>query len=345
MRMRATFVLSFAISVAGSGVAQFAQPDGGTVRAGTLPLTWETGGPKCMEMPEWQIHEYNADLFILRQSGCTDYEKPFVYVLFGGERALLFDTGSRKGNLAPTLQRLLHQYMVRNKRDQIALTVVHSHAHSDHVAGDAGIQAMSDPAIHVTFVPATVEATKKLYGIAKWPEDVGSIDLGGRVIDAIPIPGHDIVSVALYDRQTGILLTGDSVYPGRIYIRDFAAFALSNARMVRFTEGKPVSHVLGCHIEETSTPFLDYPVGTIYQPHEHALALSRVACCWRCRRRLTGCMGSRRAWLTATFRCGRWGREFRMSSPTREHVRSSTEVSAGTYVGSNAALVNARGVG
>jgi len=30
----------------------------------------------------------------LRQSGCTDYEKPFVYLLFGkGQRALLVDTG------------------------------------------------------------------------------------------------------------------------------------------------------------------------------------------------------------------------------------------------------------
>jgi hypothetical protein len=56
---------------------QAAQPDGGGIRQGRLPLTWNTGGPKCMEMPEWQVHEYNPDLFILRQSGCTDYESPF----------------------------------------------------------------------------------------------------------------------------------------------------------------------------------------------------------------------------------------------------------------------------
>ena len=61
-----------------------AMPGGGIqsataeVRAGSLPLAWNTGGPKCMEMPEWQIHEYNPDLYILRQSGCTDFEKPFI---------------------------------------------------------------------------------------------------------------------------------------------------------------------------------------------------------------------------------------------------------------------------
>jgi hypothetical protein len=53
------------------------------------------------------------------------------------------------------------------------------------------------------------------------------------------------------------------------------AYETSNQRMIRFTEGKPVAHILGNHIEQTRTPFLDYPVGTIYQPDEHELALSR----------------------------------------------------------------------
>jgi hydroxyacylglutathione hydrolase len=228
-----------------------------------------------MEMPEWQVHEYNPDLFILRQSGCTDYEKPFVYLLFGKDRALLYDTGSRKGNIAPALAHVMLQWRTRNQRASMPLVVVHSHSHGDHVAGDAEIQALKDPAMPVTFVAATVEATKTLYGIKKWPEEIGSIDLGDRVIDAVPIPGHDVVSVALYDRQTAVLLTGDSVYPGRIYIRDFPAFVQSTTRLVDFTKDKPVAHILGCHIEETRTPFLDYPVGTIYQPNEHELALAR----------------------------------------------------------------------
>ena len=255
--------------------AQFPQPDGGSIRPGTLPLAWNTGGPKCMDMPEWQVHEYNPDLFILRQSGCTDYEKPFVYLLFGKQRALLFDTGSRKGNLAPTLQRLMHQYLVRNHRESMPLIVTHSHSHSDHIAGDAAIQALNDSAMPVTFIPPTVDGVKQLYKIDNWPDDLGSLDLGARVLDAITIPGHHTSTIALYDRQTAILLTGDSVYPGRIYIRDFLAFALSNARLVKFTADKPVSHILGCHIEETNIPFLDYPVGTIYQPDEHQLSLSR----------------------------------------------------------------------
>lgn len=255
--------------------AQLPQPNGGPIRPGTLPLTWATGGPKCMEMPQWQVHEYNPDLFILRQSGCTDYEKPFVYIFFGKQRALIFDTGSRNGDIVPTLKLVMHSWMLRNHRTSMPLLVTHSHSHEDHVWGDAAIQAMNDPAIPVTYLAPTVAATANFYHIAHWPEDIGQVDLGDRVIDVIPIPGHDLVSLAFYDRQTAILFTGDSVYPGRIYIRDFDAFAKSNARMVKFTEGKLVAHILGCHIEQSRTPYVDYPVGTIYQPEEHALELSR----------------------------------------------------------------------
>jgi hydroxyacylglutathione hydrolase len=276
-KVRFVFGVAAILLFVSTSPAQTSQPDGGGIRKGSLPLIWSTGGPKCMEMPEWQVHEYNPDLFILRQSGCTDFEKPFLYLLFGKERALLLDTGSRNGNLTPALQHTIRQWLLRNNRTSISLIVAHSHSHTDHTAGDAELKALKEPAISIDFVPATVDATKKFYGITNWPEDHGSVDLGDRIIDVIAIPGHDAVSVALYDRQTAILFTGDSLYPGRIYIRDFPAFVASNTRLVNFTDGKLVAHILGCHIEETRTPYLDYPVGTIYQPDEHELALSRGA--------------------------------------------------------------------
>jgi hydroxyacylglutathione hydrolase len=254
---------------------QASQPDGGHIRPGTLPDAWNTGGPKCMEMPEWQVHEYNPDLYILRQSGCTDYEKPFVFLLFGTERALLLDTGSRRGNIAPQVQLTVHRWLVRNNRAGIPLIVTHTHSHSDHIAGDAPLQALNDSSIPITYVAPTVDANQKFFGIARWPDGPGAVDLGNRMIDVLAIPGHDAAAIALYDRQTAILFTGDSVYPGRLYIRDLSAFQSSNQRLLRFTDGKIVAHILGNHIEQTRTPYLDYPVGTMYQPHEHEWALSR----------------------------------------------------------------------
>ena len=228
-----------------------------------------------MEIPEWQVHEYNPNFLILRQSPCTDYEKPFIFLLFGKNKALLADTGSRNGNLAPALQLAIHSWLKRNGRTAIPLIVTHTHEHEDHVWGDKALQTMNDPAIPITFVAAEVDAVKQFFGILNWPTDIGHVDLGGRVIDLIPIPGHGKVSVAFYDRNTGILLAGDSMYPGRLYVSDFPSFQAGTERLIQFTEGKPVAHILGNHIEQTSTPFLDYPVGTMYQPNEHELALPR----------------------------------------------------------------------
>jgi hypothetical protein len=72
-----------------------------------------------------------------------------------------------------------------------------------------------------------------------------------------------------------VLLTGDTFYPGRLYVGDTAAFAASTARLVAFTAARPVSAILGTHIEQTRTPFTDYPVETQDQPDEDRLELSR----------------------------------------------------------------------
>ena len=37
-----------------------------------------------------------------------------------------------------------------------------------------------------------------------------------------------------------------------------------------------VTHTVGCHIEQRRTPYVDYPIGSMYQPDEHSLELSRA---------------------------------------------------------------------
>lgn len=269
------FSFLLALSLAGPlAWSQFPQPDGGDLEPGVLPARWMTGGPKCMEIPEWQIHEYNPSLFILRQSGCTDAEMPFLYLFFGKERGLLWDTGSRNGNLAPTLQRVVHDWLERNHHDRITLIVTHSHSHEDHVFGDSAVQAMNDPAIKIEFVAPTVDAARQFFGIASWPSTQGQVDLGQRVLNIVPLPGHDDYAIALYDRRTGIVLTGDHLYPGRLYVKDFAVYKASTERLIAFLAGKPVAHILGNHIEQTQTPFKDFPIGSIYHPDEHCLELT-----------------------------------------------------------------------
>ncbi|HEX3760930.1 MAG TPA: hypothetical protein VHW23_19675, partial [Kofleriaceae bacterium] len=58
---------------------------------------------------------------------------------------------------------------------------------------------------------------------------------------------------------------------------DVPAFEASISRLVQFTADRPVARVIGNHIEQTSTPFRDFTIGTVFQRDEHGLALPRSA--------------------------------------------------------------------
>jgi hydroxyacylglutathione hydrolase len=242
------------------------------IEGGTLPASWYAGGTDCAGRPDFQVHAYNPDLYILRQAACTNYEKPFLYLIFGTERVLLLDTGAGKVDVAGTVDRIIGDWLARHHRASIDLIVAHSHGHGDHVAGDSQFVRRAK----TTLVGRDTTSVRTFFKIASWPEEIVQYDLGGRVLDVIPIPGHQAASIALYDRRTALLLTGDTFYPGRLYVRDSAAFVRSIRRLVDFTANRPVAHMLGTHIENSSTPFKDYPVGTVDQPQEHVLELNRA---------------------------------------------------------------------
>jgi glyoxylase-like metal-dependent hydrolase (beta-lactamase superfamily II) len=245
---------------------------GSQLEAGHVAPNWYAGGADCANTPQFRVQPYNDDLIILRQAACTNYEKPFLYLVFGRDRALLLDTGAGHVNVAARVDSLIGDWLRRNQRTSISLVVAHSHAHGDHVAGDS--QFVHRP--NTVLVGRDTAAVRAFFGIRHWPADSGSIDLGGRVLDILPIPGHQPASIAVYDRRTGILLTGDTFYPGRLYVRDTAAFANSIDRLTEFVARHHVTHMLGAHVENTRTAFKDYPVGTVDQPDEHGLDLGRT---------------------------------------------------------------------
>src|SRR5260221_14126006 len=61
------------------------QSDRAGLKPGTLAEPWQTGGPNGLPVPDWQVHEYNEDFYIPRESGCVHFEKPFLYLIFGGK--------------------------------------------------------------------------------------------------------------------------------------------------------------------------------------------------------------------------------------------------------------------
>ena len=151
----------------------------------------------------------------------------------------------------------------------IPLVVVHSHHHSDHVAGDP--QFVGRP--YTTFIKPDVESLKTF---------LHSTSAGGSryLRPGEPLNGHRADSGLLLIRSrftTGApasCLTGDTVYPGRLYVTDFADFKKNIYCLAEFTDGKLIAHVLGNHIEQTRTPYLEYPIGELSQPEEHELEMN-----------------------------------------------------------------------
>jgi hydroxyacylglutathione hydrolase len=242
------------------------------VRGGTLPPRAWGATRACIGKPDFLIHWYNADLAILRQTACSHPEKNFLYLLFGRDRAILFDTGAEGGNVKAAVRKALRSWLRAHDRRSIPLIVAHSHGHPDHIAGDAQMATLPNTMV---VPPNNVPAVQATFGIEDWPEDLGRFELGGRTLDVIPTPGHDATHIAVYDRQTGLLLTADFMYPGRIYINlpDHAITTASADRLVAFAKPRIIAHVLGTHIEQRG-PYRDYPIGTTFAPKEQRLELS-----------------------------------------------------------------------
>ena len=237
---------------------------------GTMDVHWNEGSKDCIKNPQppIQVHRYNAETFILRQSLCATYEAPFIYLLIGKTKALLIDTGAvADAKTMPLAQTVIS--LLANGGSRLPLMVVHTHGHLDHRSGDDQFRALPD----VEVVPTDLENVKSGLGIADWPNGIGQIDLGDRIIDVIPTPGHHQSHVSYYDRQTGLFFSGDFLLPGRLLIEDTNADLASARRVAEFVEQRPVTYVLGAHIEldESGKTFL----GTRYHPNEHPLQLTK----------------------------------------------------------------------
>lgn len=245
------------------------------VEAGVFPQQWIHGSANCAnnQDPPLQVHAYNAGLKILRQNKCLNFEGPFIYLLLGRDKAMLIDTGATASAqtfpLQVEVEKLITAHLAGKPRADYQLIVVHSHGHGDHVAADP--QFRNQPG--TTVVASNAQALQTFFKIANWATDTATYDLGGRPLTIIPIPGHEANHIAIHDPNTGILFTGDTLYPGMIFVSDWAALRTSADRLQKYAAGKPITHVLGAHVEMTSTPRVEYPYTTTFQPNEHVLQL------------------------------------------------------------------------
>src|SRR4030095_6043179 len=239
---------------------------------GSLDVHWNEGASDCKATPQapLQVHAYEPQTFILRQSPCADFEANFLYLLIGSDKALLIATGAVADPKERPLAKTILELLPEKDHKKLPLLVAHTHRHMDHRAGDP--QFASLPSVQI--VPIDLEGVKAFYRFTNWPNEIAHLDLGGRTVDVIPTPGHNSTHLAFYDNRTGILFSGDFLMPGRLLIEDPAAYHESSLRVIDFLKTRPLIHVLGGHIE-LNTAGRAYRFGSHYHPNEHRLELAR----------------------------------------------------------------------
>lgn len=267
-RTRPAWAIGLSALLMASGVVQEAA-------AACVPLSklfaekWIDG--TLPQEPATQVQQLDGDSFVIRQSVKSNFEAPFLYLLFGHDRALLVDTGAEGGQIRPAVDRLIAQWLAAHGRRSIPLVVAHSHSHGDHVAGDAAFRERPDTTL-VGLKPSDVAA---FFGIRDWPKGIATFDLGGRALSIIATPGHQAAAIMIYDPRLKILLSGDTLYPGRLYVpvNFMGDNRASVDRVASFAAKHPICAVLGAHIEMTSEPGRDYGHEAPEHRHEHPLQL------------------------------------------------------------------------
>jgi len=181
-------------------------------------------------------------------------EEVISYLIVGGEKAVLFDTGMGISNIRAVVEGL----------SKLPMSVVNSHTHNDHVGDNwrfsdvygmdtdftrvnargskDDAQAELAPGELCGALPAGFDAktyATKPFHITHWLHDGDAIDLGGRTLKVIGTPGHTPDAIALLDEKNGLLFTGDSFYLGPIYLyrpeTDLDAYVASMQKLAALT--------------------------------------------------------------------------------------------------------------
>jgi glyoxylase-like metal-dependent hydrolase (beta-lactamase superfamily II) len=181
------------------------------------------------------------------------------YLLVGSERALLFDTGPGERDIRSVVRQLTDRPVV----------AAFSHTHYDHVGGHEGFGAVGSldhPTLRARtdgtgrFTPTLLQhgaPGRPSFRITEWWKPGAEIDLGGRRLRALSIPGHTPESLGLFDPERRQLFTGDFLYPGDLFAfnpgADLAAYRESAQRLLALTAATPDVAIFGAHVPTADT--------------------------------------------------------------------------------------------
>jgi glyoxylase-like metal-dependent hydrolase (beta-lactamase superfamily II) len=215
-----------------------------------LPRPAYASLPRVSVPSNWfEVYRVDPDVYAIYEP--RQWQEVISYLIVGRERALLFDTGMGIAEIAPVVAALTDRPVV----------VLNSHSHYDHVGGNHAFtrvlsldlpytreHARGSPHAEVAgevapgalcgALPAGFDTAT--YHVRPWRitrivRDGSRIDLGGRSLEVLHVPGHAPDAIALRDLAHGLLFTGDTFYEGPIYVfspgADFGAYTRSVERL------------------------------------------------------------------------------------------------------------------
>jgi glyoxylase-like metal-dependent hydrolase (beta-lactamase superfamily II) len=201
----------------------------------------------------FEVYRIRPDVYAIYEP--HQFEEVISYLIVGPHRALLLDTGLGVAGIRDVVTQLT----------TLPVTVLNSHTHFDHTGGNAefsdilnedtpfsrkNAEGQSNVYSRDALAPERICGSlpagvrPDAYAIRPWKvsrriHDGEHIDLGGRDLEIIFTPGHTPDSLSLLDRANGLLFTGDTFYPGPIYLftpeTDFGAYARSVSRVAKLT--------------------------------------------------------------------------------------------------------------
>jgi glyoxylase-like metal-dependent hydrolase (beta-lactamase superfamily II) len=215
-----------------------------------LPRAAYASFEKHSASSDWfEVYEVEPGIFAIYEP--FQWQEVISYLITGTDKALLFDTGNGFSNIKAIIDQLTN----------LPVMVLNSHTHFDHIGSNHAFKAIKSPSTPFSIKnsqgwgndymrsEAAPEALCKGLpdGVTQDNHHIKSftisakviegdiIDLGGRKLEVMQIPGHTPDSVALLDADKGHLWTGDSFYEGPIWLffpeTDLPAYKKSIARI------------------------------------------------------------------------------------------------------------------
>jgi glyoxylase-like metal-dependent hydrolase (beta-lactamase superfamily II) len=168
-----------------------------------------------MKNNPYEVHQVDDSCWRIEENGVRSF------LIIGSEKALLIDSGFGTGNIKELVDEMTKKPLV----------LVNTHADRDHIGCNALFEkAYMHPAEYDRYSEGAADG---YVAEPLWEND--RIDLGGRILEVILIPGHTPGSIALLDPENRVLFSGDSVQAGAIFMfgpgRNMQAYITSMTKL------------------------------------------------------------------------------------------------------------------